>query len=112
MNTHQYKCCEHFAGEERAYANSCFSREFQLPDGLNFDYLPYGWQQPDTRPLYYKVDTRQMSKDFCRMSPEDYLGESSCDNARWKCVMSSIYPRDDPCQYPPPHQTNTVYKYV
>ena len=87
-------------------------RTLRIPDALNFDYLPFGWQQPDTRPWTFRVHTRQNVKDYCRMSPEDYMGEESCNNLKWKCIMSTIYPRDDDCLCPAPHQTNDVHKYV
>lgn len=88
-------------------------RTYRIPDSLNYNYLPYGWQRPDYRPWHYLVNTRQNVKDFCRMSPEDYMGDCNCNNRRWKCMMDFVYPRHDPCQYNKPcHSTNTVNKLV
>ena len=87
-------------------------RTLRIPDALNFDYLPFGWQQRDIRAFDNNIHSRQNVKDYCRMSPEDYMGEGTCNNKRWKCVMSTIYPRSDPCLCPAPHQTNTTFKYV
>lgn len=89
-------------------------RTFMIPDSINFAYLPYQWQQPDYRPLHYKVDSRQNVKDYCRLDPQDYMGTQNPSFNRWKCQQNVIYPRpEDPYQLAPScHPTNTVFKLV
>ena len=90
-------------------------REMRIPDALNFDYLPFGWQQPDTRPWTFRVDTRQAIKDQCRAAPESWIGGTQHCQSRWKC--QPVYPRDDDCAAvsqagldPYIQQYNDVYK--
>lgn len=90
------------------------TRTYRIPDSLNFNYLPYGWQRPDYRPWHDIVHTRQNVIDYCRISTEDYMGTCNCNNRRWKCMMDRGYPRpSDPCSKNKPcHTTNTINKYV
>jgi hypothetical protein len=83
-------------------------RTLRIPDGINFTYLPFGYQQPDTRPWTFRTDSRQDVKDLFRENPQDWTRANG--NGRWKYPES--YPRDVDCA-PDPYTLanyNTTYK--
>lgn len=79
-----------------------FNRSTHVPSSWYFSYLPYGYQQPDTRPYTFLVDPRQAVKDKTYMDPLDFMGEHK------KC----LYRRRGTCQYDTFHETNTTYKLI
>jgi len=76
-------------------------RTYEVPDILNFNYLPYQIQQPDTRPWTNLVYERQCAKDLTRIDPTDYLGNTRPE---------FTYPKEYDCNID--HSTNTVYKTI
>ena len=88
--------CE-FVNMEPSYNGST-----HVPTNWYFSYLPYGWQQPDTRPWTFLTDPRQQVKDRLYMDPLDFMGQYKKDR----------YRRQDTQSYGGFHETNTVYKLI
>jgi hypothetical protein len=81
-----------------SYFNYTASREFRIPDGWNFTWLPYGWQQPDLRQWMDVIHDRQLAKDQCNVDPDVYLCGMSPNNrggcASRVCSTRGNYPAD------------------
>lgn len=87
------------------FVGSVHDRTLRIPESISFDYLPFGYQQPDTRPWTLIVNERQIIKDSCYNSREDWIGTADCFG---RGRFPERYPdRDD--RY---HSSNVVYRTV
>lgn len=101
----QYGCYTRLPGD---------NREYMIPDALNFDYLPYGWQQQDIAAFRLINDDRQTSLDKVQMAPSDVFQGSyyNGDAGGCKCFPFSqmIYPNDYKYNTGPDVYHNYKYK--
>lgn len=105
-----------FAPYQGDLPDSPFTRTSQrgqyLPPSLTFDYLPLGWQQCDTRPWTYPVDTRQDAKDTMRTSVANWMGEKDQYRSVWRRNIPTHYPRDNYAHDPYRNRTHEVWKTI